>query len=135
MLYTFSDNPWWLVGVQLLDGVGAGIYGAIFPVIVADVMQGTGRFNVAQGVVMTAQGVGAALSTTLAGLVTTHLGYSAAFLTLASCAGSGVALFWFAMPETAKLHDPDELPARRPPASRGAPALEGRGQTESVHKN
>ncbi len=122
VLYTFSDNPWWLVGVQLLDGVGAGIYGAIFPVIVADVMQGTGRFNVAQGVVMTAQGVGAALSTTLAGLVVTHLGYSAAFLTLAGCAGAGVALFWIAMPETAKLHDPDELPPHR-------------GQAESVHKN
>ena len=31
MLYTLSDDPYWLVGVQLLDGVGAGIYGAIFP--------------------------------------------------------------------------------------------------------
>jgi MFS family permease len=54
-LYTLSDNPFWLVGVQLLDGVGAGIYGALFPVIVADLMRGTGRFNVAQGVVSTAQ--------------------------------------------------------------------------------
>jgi ankyrin repeat protein len=26
-LYTFSDNSYWLVGVQLLDGVRAGIYG------------------------------------------------------------------------------------------------------------
>src|SRR6185437_13943098 len=63
VLYTLSDNAWWLVGVQLLDGVGAGIYGAIFPVIVADLMRGTGRYNVAQGIVITAQGVGAALST------------------------------------------------------------------------
>jgi MFS family permease len=31
VLYTFSDNPGWLVGVQLLDGVGAGLYGALFP--------------------------------------------------------------------------------------------------------
>jgi MFS family permease len=100
VLYTFSDNPWWLVGVQLLDGVGAGMYGAIFPIIVADLMRGTGRFNAAQGVVMTAQGVGAALSTTLAGLVIAQAGYSAAFLTLAGCAASGVALFWLAMPET-----------------------------------
>lgn len=101
ILYTFSDNAYWLVGVQLLDGVGAGIYGAIFPIIVADLMRGTGRFNVAQGAVITAQGVGAALSTTLAGLVTWHFGYSAAFLTLAGCAALGVVLFWFAMPETA----------------------------------
>ena len=68
-LYTLSDNPFWLVGVQLLDGVGAGIFGAIFPVIVADLMRNTGRFNVAQGAIITAQSIGAALSTTLAGLV------------------------------------------------------------------
>jgi predicted MFS family arabinose efflux permease len=58
-LYPLSDNAYWLVGVQLLDGVGAGIYGAVFPVIVADLMRGTGRFNVAQGAVITAQGIGA----------------------------------------------------------------------------
>jgi MFS family permease len=100
VLYTFSDNPWWLVGVQLLDGVGAGIYGAIFPIIVADITRGTGRFNAAQGAVMTAQGVGAALSTTLAGLVIARAGYGAAFLALAGCAACGVILFWLAMPET-----------------------------------
>src|ERR1700719_251559 len=32
-LYTLSDSAAWLVGVQLLDGIGAGIYGALFPVI------------------------------------------------------------------------------------------------------
>jgi hypothetical protein len=35
-LYTLSDNEAWLVGVQLLDGIGTGIFGAIFPVMVAD---------------------------------------------------------------------------------------------------
>ncbi len=105
VLYTFSDNAYWLVGVQLLDGVGAGIYGAIFPIIVADLMRGTGRFNVAQGAVMTAQGIGAALSTTVAGLVTALFGYSAAFLTLAGCAAAGVILFLLAMPETATKQD------------------------------
>jgi MFS family permease len=100
VLYTFSDHTYWLVGVQLLDGVGAGIYGAIFPVIVADVMRGTGRFNVAQGAVITAQGIGAALSTTLAGFVVVHGGYSAAFLTLAGVAAVGFALYLFVMPET-----------------------------------
>src|SRR3984893_18763116 len=72
VLYTLSDNSYWLVAVQLLDGVGAGIYGAIFPIIVADVMRGTGRFNAAQGAILTAQGIGAALSTALAGFVVVH---------------------------------------------------------------
>jgi MFS family permease len=100
MLYPLSDDPYWLVGVQLLDGVGAGIYGAIFPIIVADLMRGTGRFNVAQGAIITAQGVGAALSTTVSGVVVVSLGYSAAFLTLAGIAAAGLLLFWLAMPET-----------------------------------
>ena len=100
MLYTFSDDPYWLVGVQLLDGVGAGLYGALFPLIVADLMEGTGRFNVALGAVATAQGIGASLSTTVAGVIVVKAGYSAAFITLAAIAGMGLALFWLAMPET-----------------------------------
>jgi MFS family permease len=100
VLYTFSDNAYWLVGVQLLDGIGAGIYGAIFPIVIADLMRGTGRFNVAQGAIITAQSVGAALSTTLAGLVVVHAGYSAAFVTLGGVAAVGALVFFFAMPET-----------------------------------
>jgi MFS family permease len=100
VLYTLSDNMAWLVGVQLLDGIGAGIFGAIFPVIVADLMRNTGRFNVAQGAVITAQSIGAALSTTLAGLVVVDGGYSAAFLTLGAVAAVGAVVCWFALPET-----------------------------------
>jgi MFS family permease len=100
VLYTLSDNPIWLVAVQLLDGIGAGIFGAIFPVIVADLMRGTGRFNAAQGAILTAQGVGAALSTTLAGFVVARSGYDAGFLTLAAVAAVGFLVFLLAMPES-----------------------------------
>jgi MFS family permease len=100
VLYTFSDHAYWLVGVQLMDGVGAGIYGAVFPIIVADLMRGTGRFNVAQGAIITAQGIGAALSTAVAGFIVVHAGYSAAFLALAGIAAVGVTFYLFEMPET-----------------------------------
>jgi MFS family permease len=100
-LYTLSDNPAWLVGVQLLDGIGAGIFGAIFPVIVAELMRDTGRFNVAQGAVITAQGIGAALSTSLAGLVVVKAGYSAAFLTLGAIAAIAALACFVLLPETA----------------------------------
>ncbi len=109
-LYTLSDNKAWLVGVQLLDGIGAGIFGAIFPVIVADLMRNTGRFNVAQGAVITAQSIGAALSTTLAGFVVVKAGYSAAFLMLGAVAAVGFALCWLALPET---RDPSASAARQ----------------------
>jgi MFS family permease len=118
VLYTLSDNAWWLVGVQLLDGVGAGIYGAIFPVIVADLMRGTGRFNAAQGAILTAQGIGAALSTTLAGVVVVHAGYGAAFLSLAAVAAVGLVVFMVAMPETRTRDESAQLDGA---AARGAP--------------
>ena len=61
-LYTLSDNAFWLIGVQLLDGVGAGIYQALTPLVIADIMRGTGRYNLAQGAVATTQGIGASIS-------------------------------------------------------------------------
>jgi MFS family permease len=99
-LYPLSDNPFWLVGVQLLDGVGAGIFGALFPVIVEDLTQGTGRFNVTQGAIATAQGTGAALSTAVAGAIVVTAGYGTAFATLGGLALVGFLVYLFAMPET-----------------------------------
>jgi MFS family permease len=96
-LYPLSNDRFWLFAVQSLDGVGAGLYGALFPLIVADLTRGTGRFNLAQGAVITAQGIGAALSTSLAGLVVVHAGFSAA---LAGIAASGFLLYLFGMLET-----------------------------------
>jgi MFS family permease len=102
VLYTLSNAPGWLLFVQLLDGVGAGIFGALLPVVVAAITRGTGRFNVAQGAVATVQGLGGALSTTLAGAVIVWGGYSAAFLTLAVIAAGGLALVALKMPETSE---------------------------------
>ncbi len=100
VLYTVSDNPFWLVGVQCLDGIGAGIFGALFPIVVADLTRGTGRFNVAQGAVATAQGLGASFSATLAGVIIVGAGYSAAFLVLAAIAAAGFVVYLLFMPET-----------------------------------
>jgi MFS family permease len=99
-LYPLSDNPYWLVSVQLLDGVGAGIFGALFPLVVADLTRGTGHFNVSQGAIATAAGLGGALSTAVAGLIVVKAGYSAAFLFLAMVAGAGLFGFIAMMPET-----------------------------------
>lgn len=105
LLYTLSDNPYWLVGVQLLDGVGAGIFGALFPLVVQDVTHGTGRFNVSLGAVTTAWGVGAALSNFAAGWIVLAAGYHAAFLSLGALAGGGLLLYLVAMPETGPVAD------------------------------
>ncbi len=99
-LYTLSDDSAWLIGVQLLDGVGAGIFGALAPLIVADVTRGTGRFNLAQGLVATCQGAGASASGLAAGVLVDHAGYGATFLTLGAAALVALGVFAVAMPET-----------------------------------
>jgi MFS family permease len=99
-LYTFSDNTAWLIAVQLLDGVGAGLIGALFPVVVADLTRGSGYFAAAQGVVGTVHGIGGVMSMALAGVLVVWAGYNAAFFTLAAAAALGAVLFWRFMPET-----------------------------------
>jgi MFS family permease len=102
VLYTLSDNSFWLIGVQLLDGVGAGIFGALTPLVVADIMRGTGRYNLALGAIGTMVGIGASLSGLGAGVIVDHFGYSATFLTLGAAALVAVIVFALGMPETAE---------------------------------
>jgi predicted MFS family arabinose efflux permease len=61
-LFTLTDSPLGVVAIQLLDGVAAGIFGVISIIIAADLMRGTGRFNLAQGLVALSTGLGAAAS-------------------------------------------------------------------------
>ncbi|QPF85556.1 MFS transporter [Bradyrhizobium genosp. L] len=116
-LYPLSDNPYWLVSVQLLDGIGAGIFGALFPLVVADLTHGTGHFNVSQGAIATATGLGGALSTAVAGFIIVHAGYSAAFLFLAAIAAVGLIGYCALMPET--LRTPAETSGSAALATQG----------------
>jgi predicted MFS family arabinose efflux permease len=99
-LYTWSDNTAWLVAVQLLDGVGAGLIGALFPVVVADLTRGTGHFAATQGAVGTVHGMGGVVSMALGGYLVAWAGYDTAFLALAAIAAFGAVLVWLVMPET-----------------------------------
>jgi MFS family permease len=108
-LYTLSNDSVWLIPVQLLDGVGAGIFGALTPLVLADLMRGTGRYNMAQGAVATAQGIGASTSGLVAGEIVDHFGYSAAFLTSGAAAVIALSVFALAMPETAPRKKPHAI--------------------------
>jgi len=103
VLYTLSGNPIYLTSVQLLDGIGAGIFGVMSVLIISDLTRGTGRFNFVQGVVATAIGLGASLSNGVAGFIAQRAGYNAAFLTLSATAVMALAIFAVAMPETKGL--------------------------------
>jgi len=99
-LFSVADGPYAVVAIQLLDGVAAGIFGVISVLIASDLMRGTGRFNLAQGLTALAVGIGAGLSNATAGFVVQWFGYATGFLYLASIAGCALAFFALLMPET-----------------------------------
>jgi MFS family permease len=100
LLFTLSDQPSFVISVQILDGVGAAVFGVLSVLVVADLTKGTGRFNITQGAIATATGVGASLSMLLAGLIVQYAGYQAAFLSLVAVATAALLIFWTLMPET-----------------------------------
>ncbi len=100
LLYTVSHNPYYLVGLALLEGSAMGIFGIMQLLVVADLTKGTRRFNVAQGALSTAIGLGAASSNFVVGAVVKHFGFNAAFFTMAVIAGVALVFFYFLMPET-----------------------------------
>jgi MFS family permease len=101
-LFALVTNPYLLVAVQVLDGITAATLGIMVPLMVADITRGTGRFNLAQGMVGTAVGIGASISPTLAGYLSDSFGSSVAFGGLAVIAALGFAGVWAVMPETRK---------------------------------
>jgi MFS family permease len=109
LLFMVVTDPRLLVAVQLLDGVCAAVFGVLVPLTIADITRGTGRFNLAQGIVGSATGIGASLSMTLAGWMSDRLGSSVAFLGLACIGGAGLIMTWLLMPETKERKDGPKL--------------------------
>ena len=104
LLATTSD-PAVIIAAQVLDGVCAAVLGVLVPLSLADISRGTGRFNLTQGLTASATGIGAALSTTLAGYLATHFGSPTAFLALAMVAVTAFVTVLVAMPETAEENE------------------------------
>ena len=100
VLFASVSDPYLLVAVQVFDGITAAVFSVMIPLIVADIAFGSGHFNLAQGIVGTATGIGASLSTVLAGYAADRFGGSVAFLGLAAVAAVGLVMIWTIMPET-----------------------------------
>jgi len=100
LLFATVHDPYLLVAVQVFDGITAAVFSVMVPLVVADVAFGSGHFNLAQGIVGTATGIGASLSTVLAGYVSDKLGSATAFLGLAAVGALGLLMIWLVMPET-----------------------------------
>jgi MFS family permease len=106
LLFTLITDPLLLVLFQLLDGISGAAIGVLTALIIADVTNGTGRFNLSQGLVGTASGIGASLSTAVFGFIAASYGHTPAFLSIASVALVALLIAWFAMPETRRSITP-----------------------------
>jgi len=93
-------DPYLIIAIQLFDGLGAAVFGVLFPLTVADLTRETGLYTTSLGLVGLAIGGGATVSTMVAGLVADHLGVGAAFLSLAAIGLSATVFVWTLMPET-----------------------------------
>ena len=110
VLFVLAPGPWWVVAAQATGGLTSAVIGIMTPLVISDVMRGSGRYNLAQGFAGTAQGIGSAVTNVAIGFLAQSFGYTIGFFTLAAIAACGFAVIFFFMPETM----PEEFhPARR----------------------
>jgi MFS family permease len=100
VLYTLNHRTGELVAIQILDGVAAAIFGVVSVLVIADLTQGTGRFNLTLGAIGTAVGIGASLSQVIAGSIVHRFGSNTGFLFLGAVALAALGILYFFMPET-----------------------------------
>jgi MFS family permease len=99
-LLSVVTNPYGIVAVQALDGLGGAAFGVITPLVAADISGDGGRFNLRMGVLGLATGLAATASTIAAGAIATDLGSPTAFAALALAGICAVVTVAAAMPET-----------------------------------
>jgi len=102
LLFAFIDKPFILTGIQILDGIGAGIFGVVSILMIADLSKGTGRFNLLQGLVYSSIGLAAAVSSIVAGVVVKQFGYTVGFVSLGAV---GIFAFFFFVQSVSETKD------------------------------
>lgn len=89
-----SAAPLMMVPVQILDGVAAGVLGVVVPSFIVVLLRGNGHVNAGQSVVMLMQGVGAAMSPALTGMIAGHYSFATAFSVLSVIALTALLIWW-----------------------------------------
>ena len=89
-----------LVVAQGLSGITGAIIGVLTIIVIADLTAGTGRFNLALGVLGTLSGIAASISTGVTGFIFQALGPRLGYLPLAVVAAAATGLLWVFLSET-----------------------------------
>jgi len=100
LLFALVTQPLLVVAIQAFDGIAGACFGVMVPLVTSDIAGRSGHFNLCLGLVGFAIGIGATVSTTLAGWTADHFGDAAAFLSFAIIGALGTVLVWGALPET-----------------------------------
>jgi MFS family permease len=106
LLILRGDNPtsnWMqviILSTQILDGVGAGVFGTMYILVTSDISGGTGRFSMILGLTTAACSIGGTVSGYLGQALAQDLGYRQAFFILAIMSLVPALLYLVFMPET-----------------------------------
>lgn len=73
--------------------------------MVADLFRGSGKENLAQGIMATSVGIGASLSNVISGYIVNSAGFNYGLYMLSAIALVAFIVFWRMMPETIKSSD------------------------------
>jgi MFS family permease len=98
VLTVLSGDPAYLVSIQLIGGIGTGLFVVLTPIWLADETQGTGRYNLAQGTMATMRSLGATASGLSSQLIVQHLGYPSAFSACGIIGAAAAVLLWRGLP-------------------------------------
>jgi MFS family permease len=108
VLLAFASGFPFLIAAQLLNGITGAMIGVLTVMVITDLTAGTGRFNLAQGVVGAISGFAASVSTLATGYLAQAFGPTAGFLAITAVASGATALIWIFISETKPTHDDDD---------------------------
>jgi MFS family permease len=103
-LYLLSNDPIYIIAIQILDGIGGGIFGVLTIIMIADLTEGTGRFNLIQGVMTAIIGVGTSISCYVTGVLAKDFNYNKAFLFLTVIGCISFLFVLLFVPNTKKIN-------------------------------
>jgi len=100
VLLALSAGYPFLVIAQIMSGITGAAIGVLTVIVIADLTAGTGRFNLAVGVVGALGGIAASISTSASGYLFQAFGPRIGYLPLAAIAAAATMLLWVFLSET-----------------------------------
>lgn len=89
-----------ILSTQVIDGVGAGVFGTMYVLVTSDISKGTGRFSLTLGITTAAMSIGGTISGYLGEMLAEDFGYRPAFGILGLMSLVPALLYLIGMPET-----------------------------------